>query len=157
MCERAQLCRGTCCRPIDATHKGFMLPVILEMPQPSAEAHCGLVYAFGGDLKASVRSQIEVTDRDLLSEAFQYAVGLEIRCICRNRYEGQQRDQDRSRMSDPRTRAMGTVGMRVHVTSPVLFTTCDVRSERSLFLGIIQRGQTAVAGLPGPEDRLNAG
>jgi hypothetical protein len=68
------------------------MPKIPRIPQSSAEMPCSLVYAFGGNLKPSVRSQIEVTERDLHSEAFQNAVRREIRCPCRNRKEGQQRD-----------------------------------------------------------------
>jgi hypothetical protein len=35
---------------------------ILRILQPSAEKPCSLVYAFGGDLKPSVRSRIEVIE-----------------------------------------------------------------------------------------------
>ena len=62
---RSQFCRGTCHCPIDATHKGWLMPKILHIPhilQPSAETPCSLVYAFGGDLKPAVRSRIEVTE-----------------------------------------------------------------------------------------------
>jgi len=62
MCERAQFCRGICYRPIDTTHKGRLMPEIPRILYHSAEAPCSLVYAFGGNLKSSVRMQIEVTE-----------------------------------------------------------------------------------------------
>jgi hypothetical protein len=80
-----------------------MMPEILRIREPIAETPGGLVYAFGGELEPSVRSQIEVTERDLHSELIQNVIGPKIRGRRRNGYCGKQGDHGCSTGSGPRT------------------------------------------------------